>query len=81
MNLLKDIAQFDIIFISLIFMISGAFSSVCKEIGSIETVANIGLKYIPSNLLVAGIFLICLFLSTSTGSFMGTVVAILVGLK
>ncbi|AWG42993.1 sodium:proton antiporter [Candidatus Borreliella tachyglossi] len=69
-------AQSDIIFISLIFMISGAFSAVCKEIGSVETVANIGLKYIPSNLLVAGIFLICLFLSTSTGSFMGTVVAI-----
>ncbi|AYE36491.1 sodium:proton antiporter [Borrelia turcica IST7] len=73
---IKGCSQFDIIFISLIFMISGAFSSVCKEIGSIETVANIGLKYIPSNLLVAGIFLICLFLSTSTGSFMGTVVAI-----
>ncbi|UGQ16299.1 Na+/H+ antiporter NhaC family protein [Borrelia sp. RT5S] len=73
---IKGCAQFDITFIYLIFMISGAFSSVCKEIGSIETVANIGLKYIPSNLLVAGIFLICLFLSTSTGSFMGTVVAI-----
>ncbi|QMU99393.1 Na+/H+ antiporter NhaC family protein [Borrelia sp. A-FGy1] len=73
---IKGCAQFDIIFISLIFMISGVFSNLCNEIGSIETVANIGLKYIPSNLLVAGIFLICLFLSTSTGSFMGTVVAI-----
>ncbi|ACH94864.1 Na+/H+ antiporter NhaC family protein [Borrelia recurrentis] len=69
-------AQNDIIFISFIFMISGAFSAVCKEIGSVETVANIGLKYIPANLLVAGIFLICLFLSTATGSFLGTVVAI-----
>ncbi|UER67790.1 Na+/H+ antiporter NhaC family protein [Borrelia sp. BU AG58] len=73
---IRGCAQFDIAFIYLIFMISGAFSSVCREIGSVETVANIGLKYIPSNLLVAGIFLICLFLSTSTGSFMGTVVAI-----
>ena len=73
---IQGCAQNDIIFISFIFLISGVFSTVCKEIGCVETVANIGLKYIPSNLLVAGIFLICLFLSTATGSFLGTVVAI-----
>ncbi|ANA43436.1 Na+/H+ antiporter NhaC family protein [Borrelia hermsii] len=73
---IEGCSQTDIIFISFIFLISGAFSAVCKEIGSIETVANIGLKYIPANLLVAGIFLICLFLSTATGSFLGTVVAV-----
>ncbi|APR65069.1 Na+/H+ antiporter NhaC family protein [Borrelia anserina] len=73
---IEGCAQNDIMFISFIFLISGAFSAVCKEIGSVETVANIGLKYIPANLLVAGIFLICLFLSTATGSFLGTVVAI-----
>ncbi|QFP41732.1 Na+/H+ antiporter NhaC family protein [Borrelia miyamotoi] len=73
---IEGCAQNDIIFISFIFMISGAFSTVCKEIGSVGTVANIGLRYIPPNLLVAGIFLICLFLSTATGSFLGTVVAI-----
>ncbi|WP_421622606.1 Na+/H+ antiporter NhaC family protein [Borrelia sp. MN22-0132] len=75
-DFIEGCSQTDIIFISFIFMISGAFSAVCKEIGSIETVATIGLKYIPANLLIAGIFLICLFLSTATGSFLGTVVAI-----
>ncbi|UPA12290.1 Na+/H+ antiporter NhaC family protein [Borrelia venezuelensis] len=75
-DFIEGCSQTDIIFISFIFMISGAFSAVCKEIGSIETVATIGLRYIPANLLIAGIFLICLFLSTATGSFLGTVVAI-----
>ncbi|WKC78173.1 Na+/H+ antiporter NhaC family protein [Borreliella turdi] len=73
---IEGCAQQDVIFISLIFMLSGAFSAVCKEIGSVEAVVNIGLKYVPLNLLVCGIFLITLFLSFSTGSFMGTVVAV-----
>ncbi len=73
---IEGCAQQDVIFISLIFMLSGAFSAVCKEIGSVEAVVNIGLKYVPLNLLVCGIFLITLFLSFSTGSFMGTIVAV-----
>ncbi|AJA90429.1 sodium:proton antiporter [Borreliella chilensis] len=73
---IEGCAQQDVIFISLIFMLSGAFSTVCKEIGSVEAVVDIGLKYVPLNLLVCGIFLTTLFLSFSTGSFMGTVIAV-----
>lgn len=73
---IEGCAQQDVIFISLIFMLSGAFSAVCKEIGSVDAVVNIGLKYVPLNLIVCGIFLITLFLSFSTGSFMGTIVAV-----
>ena len=72
----KGCGQPDIIFIILILMISGSFSAVCKEIGSVDAIASIGLKYIPFNLLIAGIFLICLVLSTATGSFLGSIVAV-----
>ncbi len=60
----------------LIFMLSGAFSSLCKEIGCVETVANLGIKYINPNWIVSGIFFVTCFLSFSAGTSVGSIVAI-----
>ncbi len=73
---IKGAAQYDIILMCLIFMLSGAFSSLCKEIGCVETVANLGIKYINPNWIVSGIFFVTCFLSFSAGTSVGSIVAI-----
>ncbi len=73
---IKGAAQYDIILMCLIFMLSGAFSSLCREIGCVETVANLGIKYINPNWIVSGIFFITCFLSFSAGTSVGSIVAI-----
>ncbi|WPM05700.1 Na+/H+ antiporter NhaC family protein [Borreliella sinica] len=73
---IKGASQYDIILMCLIFMLSGAFSSLCGEIGCVEAVANLGIKYINSNWLVSGIFFITCFLSFSAGTSVGSIVAI-----
>ena len=60
----------------LIFIFAGMFAGVCKGMGAVQSTVNLGLTYVPSHLLVAGIFLVCIFVSTSMGTCLGTVAAI-----
>ncbi|WCR58304.1 Na+/H+ antiporter NhaC family protein [Wolbachia endosymbiont of Ctenocephalides felis wCfeJ] len=57
----------------LIFLFSGAFSSVTQSIGGADTVANLILKFLPARLLLSGIFLASAFISTAIGTSMGVV--------
>ena len=40
-----------------IFVLAGAFANAAKEMGSIDATVNFTLNVLPSNLLLAGIFL------------------------
>ena len=60
----------------MIFLLAGAFSSVAGAMGGVSSTANIGLAIIPPRFIVPGIFIIAAFLSTATGTSMGTVGAI-----
>ncbi|UGQ17417.1 Na+/H+ antiporter NhaC family protein [Borrelia sp. RT1S] len=75
-SFVQGASQYDIILMCLIFLLAGAFSTLCKEIGSVEAVANIGLRYIGSRWVVSGIFLITCFISFSAGTSVGAIVAI-----
>jgi len=57
----------------LIFLFSGVFSSVTQSIGSADTVANLILNFLPTRLLLPGIFLASAFISTAIGTSMGVV--------
>ncbi|QKX01720.1 sodium:proton antiporter [Wolbachia endosymbiont of Cruorifilaria tuberocauda] len=57
----------------LIFLFSGAFSSVSQSIGSADTVANLILNFLPAKLLLPGVFLTSAFISTAIGTSMGVV--------
>ncbi|MCA4774210.1 Na+/H+ antiporter NhaC family protein [Wolbachia endosymbiont of Mansonella perstans] len=57
----------------LIFLFSGAFSSVTQSIGSADTVANLILNFLPTRLLLPGIFLASAFISTAIGTSMGVI--------
>lgn len=60
----------------MIFLLAGAFSSVAGAMGGVSLTANLGLAIIPPRFIVPGIFIIAAFLSTATGTSMGTVGAI-----
>lgn len=60
----------------MIFLLAGAFSSVASAMGGVSSTANLGLAIIPPRFIVPGIFIIAAFLSTATGTSMGTVGAI-----
>ncbi len=60
----------------LIFILAGAFAGVAKEMGGVTSTVNLGLTYVPSRFILAGIFLISSFVATAMGTSMGTIAAI-----
>jgi len=60
-----------------IFVLAGAFANAAKEMGSIDATVNFTLNVLPSNLLLAGIFLAACLISISIGTSVGTIVALI----
>lgn len=59
-----------------IFVLAGAFANSAKEMGSISDVVNLTLGIVPSNALLAGLFLAAALISLSIGTSVGTIVAL-----
>lgn len=66
----------NIIIMCLIYILAGAFSAVATASGGRDAVVNAGLSVVPPNLIAAGIFIIAAFMSTSTGTSVGTISAL-----
>ncbi len=66
----------NIIIMCLIYILAGAFSAVATASGGRDAVVNAGLSIVPPNLIAAGIFIIAAFMSTSTGTSVGTISAL-----
>jgi Na+/H+ antiporter NhaC len=75
-DFLAGIGEKDIVYMCVIFLLSGAFGEVTKNIGSIESLVNCTISFVPAKFLLIGIFLISAFLSTAIGSALGTVAAV-----
>lgn len=60
----------------LIYLLAGAFASVTKAMGGVESVVNLGINHINVEYFPLGIFLIASFLSTATGTSVGAIVAL-----
>ena len=72
----KEAANPNIIIMVVIFLLAGAFSSVAKSSGGVDSVVNLFLTYVPNSLLVSGVFMIACFIGVSLGTSVGTVVAL-----
>ncbi|MCU4156818.1 Na+/H+ antiporter NhaC family protein [Carboxylicivirga sp. A043] len=72
----KGMGNPGIMMMCLIFMLAGAFASVAKEMGAVEATVNIGLHFLPQEILLAGLFIIGCFISLAVGTSVGTVVAL-----
>lgn len=66
----------NIIIMCLIYLLAGAFSTLAKATGGVDSVVNLGLSFIPSEFLTAGVFVIASFISIATGSSVGTITAL-----
>lgn len=60
----------------LIFLAAGAFTGAVKAAGGVDSTVNLGLSILPSNVAVAGLFLIGCFISISMGTSVGTITAL-----
>jgi len=59
-----------------IFVLAGAFATSAKTMGSIDAAVNLTLSLLPSNMLLAGLFIAACFVSISIGTSVGTIVAL-----
>ncbi|KEH95310.1 Na+/H+ antiporter NhaC family protein [Clostridium massiliodielmoense] len=66
----------NIILMCIIFILAGAFAQVAKEMGAVSSTVNLGLTILPGNILLAGVFIICCFISLSIGTSVGTIAAL-----
>ncbi len=59
-----------------IFILAGAFAQTAKDIGAIDSVVKVALHFLPSQLILAGMFVTSCFVSLSIGTSVGTVAAL-----
>ena len=60
----------------MIFLVAGAFSGVCKSMGGVTSVVNLGLSVLPVHFVLPGIFIITALVATAIGTSSGALVAI-----
>lgn len=75
-SLIKGCGNENIIIMCIIFLLAGAFSTVSKSMGGVDSVVNLGMSVIPAQYISVGIFVISSFIAISTGTSVGTVVAV-----
>lgn len=59
-----------------IYVLAGAFAASAKEMGSVDATVNCALLFLPSNMLLPGLFIAACFISLSIGTSVGTIVAL-----
>lgn len=73
---IQGVGEHTIITMALIFLLAGAFASVAKAVGGVESTVNFGLSIIPAEFVLPGLFVITAFIATSMGTSMGTIAAV-----
>lgn len=66
----------NIILMVIIFILAGAFAEVAKTMGAVDSTVNLGLSLLPSNILIAGLFVVACFIALSVGTSVGTIVSL-----
>ncbi|MDO4783040.1 MAG: Na+/H+ antiporter NhaC family protein [Capnocytophaga felis] len=69
----KGAGNNNVLTMCVIILFAGAFATVAKASGSVESIVNLGISYISPQYFPLGIFVIASFLSFSTGTSVGTI--------
>ena len=72
----RGAANENVLTMLMIYILAGAFSTVAKAMGGVDSTVNLGLSVIPVQFLAAGVFVISAFMGTPTGTSMGTITTI-----
>ncbi|MCL5244548.1 Na+/H+ antiporter NhaC family protein [Cellulophaga sp. 20_2_10] len=75
-TLLAGCGDSKILTMCLIYLLAGAFAAITKETGSVDAIVNLGLDFIAIQYIYFGVFIIAAFLSISTGTSVGAIVAL-----
>ncbi|WP_405397086.1 Na+/H+ antiporter NhaC family protein [Maribacter sp. Asnod2-G09] len=75
-TLLKGCGDNKVLTMCLIYLLAGAFAAITNETGSVNAIVNLGLDVIAIQYIYVGIFIIAGFLSVSTGTSVGAIVAL-----
>jgi Na+/H+ antiporter NhaC len=73
----KGAGEHTLILMVVIFILAGAFYGVANKMHAVDSITNLGLSILPTNLILPGLFLIGCMLSFSMGTSMGTVAALM----
>ncbi|WP_047245262.1 Na+/H+ antiporter NhaC family protein [Maribacter thermophilus] len=73
---LKGCGDEKILTMCLIYLLAGAFAAITTKTGSVDAIVNMGLDFIALQYIYVGIFVIAGFLSVSTGTSVGSIVAL-----
>lgn len=73
---LKGCGDGKILTMCIIYLLAGAFATVLKATGSVDTIVNLGLNYISAEYFPVGIFVIASFLSFASGTSVGSIVTL-----
>ncbi len=66
----------NVLYMIWIFILAGAFASIAKSTGAVEATVNLALNFLPSSLIIPGLFITTCFISMAIGTSVGTVVAL-----
>lgn len=72
----KGAANETIMLMVLIFVLAGAFAGTARGMGAVDATVNMALSILPSNLIMASIFIAGCFVSMAMGTSTGTIVAL-----
>ncbi len=75
-NFLSGAGHSNIMAMCMIYLLAGAFSSVAKATGGVESTVNLAMAVIPSAFLLPGLFVVGALISTAMGTSMGTIAAL-----
>ena len=75
-TLLQGCGDDKILTMCLIYLVAGAFAAFTDATGSVDAIVNMGLDYMAIQYIYVGIFVIAGFLSVSTGTSVGAIVAL-----
>lgn len=70
---LEGIGQQEILYMCLIYLLSGAFATISSHMGAVEATANLGISFLSPTWLIAGLFLLSSFIGMATGTSVGTI--------
>lgn len=73
---LKGCGDGKILTMCIIYLLAGAFATVTKATGSVDSIVNLGLYYISPAYFPVGVFIIASFLSFASGTSVGSIVTL-----
>ena len=71
----KGAGQKDLLLMVWIFVLAGAFAASAKAMGAVDATVNLTLQLLPTNFLLAGLFISACIVSLCMGTSVGTIVA------